>query len=436
MPKGLRGLLVVLVMLVAATVAVGGPDTKKAVREESDSKTMLYKQIELFADAVSAVRGEYVEEVDSQKLVYGAMKGMLSSLDDYSQFMEPDEFQEIQVETKGKFGGVGIEISVRDGIITIISPLAGTPAEAAGLLPKDKIVKIDGKVTKDMTLSDAVKLMRGKPGTKVTLTIWREDEERVFDVPLKRAMIEVHSVKKADFIEDKIGYIRLVEFQENTAKDLDQALKKLESQQMDALILDLRNNPGGLLDGAINVSERFLPADQEIVSIKARDTEEDTVFKSSGKFVRPDYPLVVLVNGGSASASEIVAGAVRDNKRGIILGTKTFGKASVQTVLPLKDGSALRITTAHYFTPSGKLIKGEGVVPDVVVEKVLAKKDKKPEDIFEKLEDGKIEIDLKARPKDPETEEREKLKADNQLQSAVNLLKAIKVYNREKTDEN
>jgi carboxyl-terminal processing protease len=348
--------------------------------------------------------------------------------------MDPDEYDEIRIETKGEFGGVGVEISLKDGILTVVAPIAGTPAEAALIRAGDKIVKIDGKVTKNVSLNDAVKQMRGKPGTMVTLTIWREADQKIFDVPIRRDIIKVRSIKKAELIADRIGYIKLVEFQQNTPRDLDEALKKMEAQGMEALILDLRNNPGGLLDGAVDVGERFLKKDKVIVSIKARNPAESTVFKSSGRFVRADYPIIVIVNEGSASASEIVAGAIKDNKRGIILGSKTFGKASVQTVIPLKDGSALRFTTASYLTPGGKMIKNEGIAPDVVIEREssLAAKKKDDIDIFEKMEEEKAEKaqapELSGKP--VKGKEKEK---DNQLEAAVNLMKAIKVYTSEKS---
>ncbi|MDD5137041.1 MAG: S41 family peptidase, partial [Candidatus Omnitrophica bacterium] len=260
----------------------------------------------------------------------------------------------------------------------------------------------------------------------VTLTVWREKTEKVFDVAIKRAIIKIKSVKDADFIDDKIGYIRLVEFQENTVRELDEALKKLESRGMDSLILDLRYNPGGLLDGAVGVAERFLAKDKTIVSIKSRTPEQNVEYRSSGRFVRRGYPLTIMVNEGSASAAEIVAGAIQDNKRGLVLGAKTYGKASVQTVIPLKDGSALRLTTAAYLTPSGKLIKNEGIVPDIAVplQEAAAGKKEPPEDVFEKISEDKGEK--------KEAPLKEQLKKDNQLAAAVNLMKAVKVYKQEK----
>lgn len=425
MRKRFKILFLIALLVLISSVAIGGYDQAKT--EKAKFKEDLYSQVELFGDAISIIKSDYVEEADSKKIIYGALKGMLSSLDDFSQFMEPDEFKEIRLETKGEFGGIGIELSTRDGILTVITPISGSPAETAGVKPGDKIVKLDGKVTKDMTLNEAVKMMRGDPGTLVTLTVWREKNETILDIPIKRDIIKIHSIKKSAILEDKIGYIKLVEFQENTPRDFEEALKKMESEGMDSLILDLRNNPGGLLDIAIEVSEKFLPKDTTIVSIKSRIPNQNTVFKSKGENTHPAYPIIVLVNEGSASGSEIVAGAIQDNKRGIILGAKTFGKASVQTVIPLKDGSALRLTTASYFTPSGRLIRHEGIIPDVKVEKEESDKAKGEKvDIFEKLEEKKPQV-----PK--ASSKKEKIEYDNQLERAVDLMKAIKIYKSAKT---
>ncbi|HPM42973.1 MAG TPA: S41 family peptidase, partial [Candidatus Omnitrophota bacterium] len=430
----------VILAALISSIAVAAISDKSATAKKKEAAE-LYNQVELFAEAISIIRSEYVDEVEAKKMIYGAMRGMLESLDDFSQFMDPDEYDEIRLETKGEFGGLGIEIGIRDGILTVIAPISDTPAEAAGIKAGDKIVKIDGKITKSIQLSEAVKSMRGKPGTAVTLTIWREKEGKVFDVTIKRATITVHSVKKVELIEDKTGYIKLVEFQENTPADLDAALAKLESQGIDALILDLRNNPGGLLDTAVDVSERFLPKDAVIVSIKSRDKSEDVTFKSGGWFAHLGYPMVVLVNEGSASGSEILAGAVQDNGRGLILGTKTFGKASVQTVIPLKDGSAARLTTASYLTPQGKLIRGQGIIPDLIVEKDDG--NKKKSDIFEKLGDGKggvppvglvLEKEKKLEPEKEDEkvaaedggEEHDKDKPDLQLEAAIKKIKEMK----------
>ena len=366
MAKFLKFFIVVIFLIALLSLAVTGYDKPAADKAVSD--TALYDQLDNFGEAISILREEYVEPVDSTKLVHGAMKGMLSSLDDYSQFMEKGEYEELESDTKGEFGGLGIEVSMRDGVLTVITPIDGSPAETAGIKPGDKIIKIDKKNTESMSITESVENMRGDPGTVVTLTVWREKADKVFDVMLRRAMVKIKSIKKAEILSGSIGYIKIIEFQENTPRDLDEVLKRLDGQGMKSLILDLRNNPGGLLETASDVAERFLPRDTVVVSIKSRLPEESCIFKSSGKFAIKDYPLVVLVNGGSASASEVVAGAIQDNKRGTILGTKTFGKASVQTVLPLKDGSAIRFTSAYYYTPGGRLIKKEGIIPDVIVE--------------------------------------------------------------------
>lgn len=421
MLKKLKIPLLFITIALAASLTMGGPDVQKT--NKAQSKDDLYNQIELFSDAISAVRNDYVTEVDSKKIIYGSLRGMLSSLDDFSSFLNPDEYKEISVETKGEFGGIGVEITLKDGILTIITPIAGTPADIAGVKPGDKIVRINGKTTKNITLNDAVKIMRGEPATQLTLTIWREKEEKVLDIAIKRAVINVTSIKDAYLIEDKIGYIKLIEFQQKAGRELEDVLKKLEGQGMDALIFDLRNNPGGLLDVAIEVSEKFLVKDQVIVSTKGRDQSQNAVFKSKGQFQHPQYPIVILVNEGSASASEIVAGALKDNKRAVLLGTKTFGKGSVQTVIPLKDGSALRLTTASYYTPSGKSIRSEGVMPDVIVEQEELKEAKRaPPDIFEKIEAKETKkVGKSGKPK-------EVIERDSQLKEALNLMKAIKIY--------
>jgi carboxyl-terminal processing protease len=403
--------------------------TKISEEERED----IYKQIELFSDAISIIRADYVEETEAKDLIYGSLKGMLSSLDAHSQFMDPDMYNEIKVETEGKFGGLGIEITIKDNLLTIISPLAGTPADEAGLESGDRIVKIEGEITRDITLLDAVKKLRGEPGTGVTLTILRESQQELFDVTIVRDIIEIKSIKKAELIKGKIGYIRLAEFQENTPKDLENAMEKLEKEGMDSLILDLRNNPGGLLNVSVDVAGKLLPTDSLIVSTKGRIKSQQMEFKSRERNPRTDFPMVVLVNGGSASASEIVAGAIKDYRRGIIMGIKTFGKGSVQTVIPLRDGSALRLTTAKYFTPKGISIHNEGIVPDVVVEQTReVKKTANPEDlVFDRVEKEQPEEDQEPEDTGHKTEEKEEEVeeiTDGQLLRAIDLLKGITVY--------
>ena len=389
-----------------------------------DSGGNLYQELELFSDAVTIIRSDYVEEPESKKLIYGAMKGMLSSLDPYSQFMDPETYNEMKVETEGEFGGIGIEITIKDDLLTIISPIDDTPAYEAGLKAGDKIVKIDGEITRDLMLMEAVKKLRGKPGTNVDITVLRESEKKLLDFTITRSIIKIESIKKAEFIEDGIGYIRLVEFQEKTHKDLEENLRKLEENGMQGLILDLRNNPGGLLDSSVDVAEKFLEEGKDVVSTKGRVKNQNMVFKAKNRNKHLNYPMVVLINGGSASASEIVAGAIQDHKRGVIMGTKSFGKGSVQTVVPLSDGSAIRLTTSKYFTPNGRSIHGEGITPYIIVEREEYSKEGEKEDdvdIFGTIL-GEKDDDLK------KIEEEKKKKYDNQILNAADVLKGILIY--------
>ena len=395
-----------------------------AAEEGKQSDKELYKQIELFSDTLSIIQADYVEEPKPKDLIYGALEGMLSSLDGYSHFLDPDSFREMEIETKGEFGGLGIEIGVRDGVLTIISPIDGTPAEKAGVKAGDKIVEIDGDSTRDITLADAVKKLRGRPKTTVNLTVYREGEEKLLDFKIVRAIIKLKSIKKAEIINDNIGYIRIVEFQEKTSNELEEQLVKLKKQGMEGLILDLRNNPGGLLDSAYDVSDKFLPEGSVIVSLQGRTESMNKVFKSSSKRSFTDFPLVILVNEGSASASEIVAGAMQDNKRGIIVGTTTFGKGSVQTIVPLKDGSAVRLTTSAYYTPSGRCLRDKGIIPDIEV--VLAEKMPK-----EKIVEDGIKVDPFVKVDGGETKPQGK-GYDNQVEASLSLLKGILIYGNSK----
>lgn len=377
----------------------------------------IYKELELFADAITTIEANYVKEVNSKDLIYGALKGMLRSLDSHSDFLTPEQYEEIKIDTGGEFGGLGIEITIEDDVLTIVTPLEDAPAYKAGLLPGDRIIKINGEPTKDFSLDDAVRKMRGEPGSEVTLTILREGEVKLLDFAVKRALIKIKSVKDVLVLQDGIGYIRITDFQQNTAGDLEKALRQLEKEKLSGLILDLRNNAGGLLDASIFVAEKFLPKDTVIVAMRGRAKTQEDIFKSKNRRPRLDFSIVVLVNKGSASASEIVAAAIKDNKRGIIVGTPTFGKGSVQTVIPMRDDSAVRLTTSRYYTPSGEQIHGVGITPDVIVERAKpAVEEKVSEDIFQKLEDDK--------KKQPTA----RLMQDNQIKSAVELLKAINIY--------
>lgn len=385
-------------------------ETIKAAEEN------LYEKLKIFTDAMTLVKNEYIREVKAQELIYGALQGMLSSLDSHSQFLDPETYKEMEVETKGKFGGLGIVISIKDGQLTVISPIEGTPAYRSGIKANDRIVKINGESTKDITLTEAVKKLRGEKGTQVTITIMREGEAKLLDFTLTRDIIKIESVKNVQVLEDKIGYVRLVEFQEKTGEDLEKGLLKLKEQDIKALILDMRNNPGGLLDEAVEVAGKFLPKGRMIVYIQGREKTDVIKYFSQGEPIFSDLPMVILINGGSASASEIVAAAIQEWKVGVLLGTETFGKGSVQSILPLRDGSALRLTTAKYFTPHGVSIQDVKVKPDIVIE--ITEED---------------EVNL-MRQSEITPEEREKLQKegklvkDIQLERAKDLLKAMEVY--------
>jgi carboxyl-terminal processing protease len=326
-----------------------------------------YQSLKIFSEVLSLIETNYVEKVDSQKLIEGSIHGLLKSLDPHTSYMTPDVFQEMKIQTSGKFGGLGIEVSVRDGVLTVISPIDGTPAFEAGVLAKDKIVKIEDESTLDMSLRDAVSLLRGEVGTSVNITIIRNGLKAPLLVNISREVIKVQSVKKKIY-DNNIGYIKIRSFSNNTSSDLDNALSFFRNKNITKLILDVRNNPGGLLNQAVEVSDRFLGNENLIVYTKGRTEEQNMRFTTHNKTEYVDYPMIVLVNGGSASASEIVAGALQDLDRAVVLGTPTFGKGSVQTIIPLSDGSAVRLTTARYYTPSGKIIQENGIIPDIIME--------------------------------------------------------------------
>ena len=403
---------------------------------EKKKNNELFKEVELFSDTLSIIQTDYVDEVKPKDLIYGALKGMLASLDPHSQFMDPDTYNELKVDTEGKFGGLGIEITIKDGLLTVVTPIEDTPAWKAGIKAKDRIVKINNDLTRDLTLTDAVKKLRGKVGESVTITVLRESEKKLLEFKIVRGVIKIQDIKGARILEDGIGYIRLVEFRENTAQDMDKEMDKLKNAGLNAIILDLRNNPGGLLDSAVEVSERFLEKGKIIVSTKGRIASQNMEFNANYPNPILDMPMVVLINEGSASGSEIVAGAMKDYKRAIILGVKSFGKGSVQTIIPLTDGSALRLTTSKYYTPANKMIHGIGIFPDITVEEAKVTpidqdevekelkdqdqpKETKPQELFEQIEN---------KDKNQAENGEPDYKSDNQLIRAVDVLKAIKIY--------
>ncbi|KIX13370.1 S41 family peptidase [Dethiosulfatarculus sandiegensis] len=433
--------LAILFFSVVAAACVIGFSRNLPAQAASDAE---YRRMRVFTEALAEIERKYVEKKSPEELINAAIKGMVSSLDPHSSYLTPEEYKELQVETKGSFTGVGIEITTKDGILTVVSPIEGTPAYKAGIKAGDRIVKIDGKLTKGMTSMDAVKAIRGPKGDKVVLSIMREGEARLLDIPIVRDVIPLVSVRHK-IIEDGYGYVRISTFQENTTSDLVKALRNLQTQKipLKGLVLDLRNDPGGLLQEAVGVADQFLE-DGVIVSTKGRLPGQEMVFRATGSMTAGDYPIVCLVNNGTASASEIVAGALQDHSRAIIMGTTSFGKGSVQTIIPMDDNGALRLTTARYYVPSGRAIQAKGIVPDVVVafEPPPEKPNKKEKfhGIREKDLNGamKAEEDPEAENKNKDEEETddklymtaERLAKDNQLRRALDLLKAWQVFEK------
>jgi len=406
---------------------------------EADTEEV-YKNIEIFTEVLRQVEDSYVEPQDSQKLIYGAIKGMIQSLDPHSSFMTKEEYKELMTETKGSFSGIGIEITIKDKILTVVSPIEGTPAYKAGMKAGDKIIKVEGQSTQDMGIMEAVKKIRGPEGSKVNLTIVREGMGKPLELSITRGVIPLKSVRHYA-LSPGIGYIRISNFQSNTANDLSSALEILEKDgTLKGLIIDLRNNPGGLLSQAIEVSEQFLDSGV-IVSTKGRENSHNIKATAHKNKKDRGYPIIVLVNGGSASAAEIVAGALQDNKKAIILGTRTFGKGSVQSILPLSDGSGLRLTTARYYTPSGKSIQSSGITPDIEMPFVApGEKAKKKSPHFIREEDLKGHMPLEERnprkttEKGPKEEKDQKVKMlldrDNQVRQALQLLKSWTIFSK------
>ncbi len=425
----LSGVLVLAIALTAAQWIL----SRQVVAVQNET----YKSLKIFADVLGIVEKDYTEEKGSKELIYSALKGMIKELDPHSSFLTPDDYKEMQIDTKGVFGGIGIEISMRDGVLTVVAPIEDTPADRAGILSGDKIVKIEGKSTKDMSLTDAVGLMRGKKGTELRIHIMRESFDKPESFTLTRARIKIKSVKFKS-LDDGFGYVRLTQFQENSSKEIRKALVKITPEGgLKGLVLDLRNNPGGLLTEAVGVSDIFLDSGM-IVYTKGRDEVAKMEFTADSAGTEPDYPVIVLVNGGSASASEIVAGALQDHKRAVVLGTQSFGKGSVQTIIPLSDGSAVRLTTSKYYTPSGRSIQAKGIEPDIVVEAGTPQRHIKEKDLEGHLaaEDGsdkdngvkKIKINESAKSNGADNGTDKEEKEDIQLKRAVDYLKSWNIF--------
>ena len=418
--------------------------------ERTGHASETYEELRTFSEVLTQVQKNYVDDTKVKDLVQGAIRGMLSTLDPHSAYMTPEMYKEMQVETKGEFGGVGIQIGVKENRLAVIAPIDGTPAQRAGIKAGDYITKVNEESTKDLSLMDAVQKMRGPKGTKVNLTIQRDGTSDPLQFTLVRDTIKIESVKSK--VMDNIGYVKLTQFQEATGRDLGRALKQFKDQKVQSTILDLRNNPGGLLTAAVEVSEQFLPNGKLVVYTKGRESKKDEWF-AKGRDQMDDSPMIILVNEGSASASEIVAGALQDYGRAVIVGTTSFGKGSVQTILPLGDGSGLRLTTAKYYTPKGRSIQSTGITPDIVIKPqpatTVAKAETKPGDKEPDNKTSKSPItggpgkeQSAATPKDDPVQRNgatpgaapldlsgePSLDQDVQLQKAVELLKTWKIF--------
>ena len=373
--RNMRRLVVMLslgCLLLGVRSGLRAQEAQQGKNEEDNG----YSQISIFAKAIELIRQDYVDgsKTTYHDLITAAMKGMLSSLDPHSQFMDPDDFRDMQEDTRSRFNGLGVEVSMKNGLPTVITAMEDTPAARAGILSGDQILKINGASTERMDLQDAINILRGPAGRRVTLTLLRPSTKEIKDYTLERAEIKVRSVKGARLLDAeltgpfKIGYIRLIQFNEPTAEELSKALDELQKEGMQALILDLRNNPGGLLTSAVDVCAQFLPPKSKVVSTQGRMASQQHDYSTSGaKKDRPNFPIALLINEGSASGAEIVAGALKDLHRAILVGETTFGKGSVQNVMQLPDGSAVRFTTAKYYTPSRQVIQGNGVTPNIRV---------------------------------------------------------------------
>ena len=411
--------------LVVAGALVLGLLVGKGV-EKTGHASESYEELKIFAEVLTQVKKHYVEEVQTDDLVHGAVRGMLKTLDPHSAYMTPEMYKEMRVETKGEFEGLGIQIGIKDHYVTVIAPIEGTPAHAAGIQAGDVILKVDETPTKDLTLMEAVQRMRGPKGTSVTLTVRREGAPEKLSFTLVRDTIKIRSVRSR-ILDEHIGYVRISQFQESTPQDLGRELGKLQEEDAQGLILDLRNNPGGLLSSAVGVSEQFLQPDTLVVSVKGRDGRKDE-YRASPPTGPHEYPMIVLVNQGSASASEIVAAAMQDWGKAVILGKTTFGKGSVQTILPLSDGSGLRLTTAKYYTPSGESIHSVGVKPDIVVEPKPITVDEEQKEAAAPEEDAPPSSEENNGEDKQKDLEAELMKKDVQLQKAIELLKTWKVF--------
>ena len=425
-----------LTTLLLLWVGIGFFGASSYAKTDPKQEEITYKYLETFANVLSILQDNYVEEIETREAIEGAINGLLLSLDPHSTYLKPENYREFRDETEGSFTGIGIQITLRDGIITVISPIADTPADKAGIKAHDQIVKIDGVPTKGKTPFDAVKILRGPKGSQVTISVYREGWEYPKDFTLTRSEIPLVSVKSM-LLKPGFGYVRITNFQRNTTKEFKDRISELQQNaELNGLIIDLRNNPGGLLDQAVSISDLFLDKGL-IVYTRGRKKDQDMTFEAEPGNTLNHFPLVILVNGGTASASEIVAGAIQDHRRGVIVGTKTFGKGSVQSVIPLNDGAGLKMTTAHYYTPAGRSIQVTGITADVTVElrktngsedtpdKRGTTREADLENHFSQQPDQAEEADTKAAISE---EAGERLSRDNQLQAAFDILTSLALY--------
>ena len=402
---------------------------------QADAEALPLEQLRTFADIFGRIKANYVEPVEDKVLLENAIRGMVSGLDPHSNYLDAEDYKDLQVGTKGEFGGLGIEVGMEDGFVKVIAPIDDTPAQRAGVRSGDLIVRLDDTPVKGLSLNDAVKLMRGKPGTPIELTIIREGEEKPLTIIVVRDIIKVASVK-GRVLEERFGYLRISQFQSHTTSDLLKALQRLEREaggSLQGMVLDLRNNPGGVLNAAVSVSDAFLKSGL-IVYTQGREGDSQLRFEAAPDDVLDGAPIVVLVNEGSASASEIVAGALQDQKRAVIMGTPTFGKGSVQTIIPISDTAAVKLTTARYYTPSGRSIQAEGIKPDIELEEVKVSrvdnngvKPLKEANLSGHLKNGDSEESANDNSESDASESESLADKDYELGEALNLLKGLAI---------
>ena len=402
--------------------------------QDQNESSLPLEDLQIFSEVFGKIKSEYVDQVDDKTLLRNAIKGMLAGLDPHSSFLDPEDFEDIRISTDGKFGGLGIEVTTDDGLIKVVTPIDGTPAYEAGVQPGDIILKLDDIPVRGLSLQESVDKMRGEPGSTIKLTIFREGEAEELEFELVRAVIKVTSVR-GELLEPGLAYVRVSSFQSGTAQALRNRVKSLVDENngsLDGIVLDLRNNPGGILSGAVDVSDMFLGAGG-IVTTRGRTSTSEQSFSARPDDITDDAPMVVLVNGGSASASEIVAGALQDHQRAIIVGTRTFGKGSVQTVIPMNNGGALKLTTARYYTPTDRSIQAKGITPDIIIEQARLTEIDNPNGMVSEADlTGHLENEATESGADKSSglSGKQRLKKDFQLREALNLLKGMSLVKK------